>query len=146
MIEGWGISCEIAPVWMSLVFTDDHSTLVQVMAWCCQATSHYLSQCWPRSLLPYGVTRPQWINAKEVWLHKHWNYISFTSSHQNKLHSEYKTIRYIANFMTLKLNMGQGLYQQMVTKAHNLYLLQIRVVCTNIMIQSGHNFAHAMTA
>ena len=22
------------------------STLVQVMAWCCQATSHYLSQCW----------------------------------------------------------------------------------------------------
>ena len=29
------------------------------MAWCCQATSHYLSQCWPRSLSPYGVTRPQ---------------------------------------------------------------------------------------
>ena len=23
---------------------------VQVMAWCCQATSHYLNQCWPRSL------------------------------------------------------------------------------------------------
>ena len=34
------------------------STLVQVMAWCRQATSHYLSQCWPRSLSPYGVTRP----------------------------------------------------------------------------------------
>ena len=29
------------------------------MAWCLQATSHYLSQCWPRSLSPYGVTRPQ---------------------------------------------------------------------------------------
>ena len=26
--------------------TDDKSTLVQVMAWCHQATSHYLSQCW----------------------------------------------------------------------------------------------------
>ena len=25
--------------------TDDKSTLVQVMAWCRQATSHYLSQC-----------------------------------------------------------------------------------------------------
>ena len=37
------------------------STLVQVMAWCRQATSHYLSQCWPRSMLPYGVTRPQWV-------------------------------------------------------------------------------------
>ena len=33
------------------------------MAWCHQATSHYLSQCWPRSLSPYGVTRPQWVNS-----------------------------------------------------------------------------------
>ena len=32
------------------------------MAWCREATSHYLSQCWPRSLMPYGVTRPQWVN------------------------------------------------------------------------------------
>ena len=31
------------------------------MAWFHQATSHYLSQCWPRSLSPYGVTRPQWV-------------------------------------------------------------------------------------
>ena len=43
-------------------FADDQSTLVQVMAWCHQATSHYLSQCWPRSLSQYGVTRPQWVN------------------------------------------------------------------------------------
>ena len=41
--------------------TDDKSTLVQVMAWCRQATSHYLSQCWPSSMLPYSVTRPQWV-------------------------------------------------------------------------------------
>ena len=34
MIDGWGISCEIALIWMSLDFTDDQSTLVQVMAWC----------------------------------------------------------------------------------------------------------------
>ena len=27
----------------------DKSTLVQVMAWCRQATCHYLSQCWTRS-------------------------------------------------------------------------------------------------
>ena len=62
MIDGWGISCEIALIWMPLDFIDDQSTLVQVMAWCRQATSHYLSQCWPRSLSPYGVTRPQWVN------------------------------------------------------------------------------------
>ena len=59
--DGWGISCEIALIWKSLDLTDDQSTLAQVMAWCRQATSHCLSQCWPRSLLPYGVTRPQWV-------------------------------------------------------------------------------------
>ena len=32
------------------------------MAWCRQATSHYLSLCWPRSMSPYGVTGPQWAN------------------------------------------------------------------------------------
>ena len=42
---------------------DDKSILVQVMAWCRQATSHYLSQCWPRYLSPYGVTGPQWDTA-----------------------------------------------------------------------------------
>ena len=35
------------------------------MAWCPQATSHYPNQCWPRSMSPYGISRPQWIN---------WNY------------------------------------------------------------------------
>ena len=32
------------------------------MAWCRQATGHYLSQCWPKSLLPYDATRPQIVN------------------------------------------------------------------------------------
>ena len=53
------VSNEVAIRWMSLDFTKGKSTLVQVMAWCRQATSHYLSQCWPRSLSPYGVTRTQ---------------------------------------------------------------------------------------
>ena len=35
------------------------------MAWCHQATSHYLSQCWPKSLSPYGITRPRWVKAPE---------------------------------------------------------------------------------
>ena len=65
VIDGWGISCEIALIWMSLDFPDDQSTLVQLMAWCHQATSHYLSQCWPRSLSPYGVTRPQWVKHRD---------------------------------------------------------------------------------
>ena len=52
-----------APRWMPWDLTDDKSTSVQVMAWCHQATSHYLSQCWPSSMSPYGVTRPQWVNS-----------------------------------------------------------------------------------
>ena len=47
------------------------------MAWCCQATSRYLSQCRPWPMSPYGVTRPQYVIAwhkplcllvKRLWL------------------------------------------------------------------------------
>ena len=52
---------EISLEWMSLDLTDGKSTLVQVITWCHQATSHYLIQCWPRSMSPYGIFRPQWV-------------------------------------------------------------------------------------
>ena len=52
--------------WMSWDITDDKSTLVQVMAWCHQAASNYMSQCWPSSMSPYGVTRPQLILMARV--------------------------------------------------------------------------------
>ena len=32
------------------------------MAWCHQAPSHYQIQCWTRSMPPYGITGPQWVN------------------------------------------------------------------------------------
>ena len=48
--------------WMPQDLTHDKSTLVQVVAWCRQATSHHLSQRWLSSLSPYGVARPQWVN------------------------------------------------------------------------------------
>ena len=38
-------SCEIFCKWMPQNTYDNKSTLVQVMAWCQLATSHYLSQC-----------------------------------------------------------------------------------------------------
>ena len=61
VIDGWGIPCKIALIWMLLDFADDQSTLVQVTALCRQVTSRYQSQCWPRSMSPTGVTRPQWV-------------------------------------------------------------------------------------
>ena len=68
VIDGWVISYELALRWMSLNLKDDKSTLVQVMAWCRKATNHYLHQCWPRSMSPYDVTRPQWVNAGLCYL------------------------------------------------------------------------------
>ena len=55
-------TCEVALRWMSLDLTDDKLTFVQAMAWCRQATIHYVSQFWPKSLSPHSVTRPQWVN------------------------------------------------------------------------------------
>ena len=66
IIDGGSISYEIALRWLPLKLNDDKSTLVQVMAWCHQATSHYLNQCWPRSLPPYGITRPQWVKYQQL--------------------------------------------------------------------------------
>ena len=65
-IDGWGISCKIA-LKMALEHTNMESTLIQgKMAWCRQATSHYLSQYWPRSMSPYSVTRPRWVKW-QLW-------------------------------------------------------------------------------
>ena len=76
VIDGCDISSEIALRWMSLDLSDDKTiegikttsmeTLVRVIAWSRQKTSHYLNQCWPRSLPPYGVNRPLWVQS--LWL------------------------------------------------------------------------------
>ena len=66
VIDGWSVSCKIVLKWMPMDLTEGKSTLVQVMSWCRQATSHYLSQCWSRSLSPYGVIRPQWVKAEQT--------------------------------------------------------------------------------
>ena len=47
--------------WIPQHIFDNDSKLVQLMAWCRQATSYYLNQCWPRSMSLYDITRPQWV-------------------------------------------------------------------------------------
>ena len=42
------------------------------MSRCLRAPRHYLSQCGPRSMSPYGFPRPQWITWelwRTIWLH-----------------------------------------------------------------------------
>ena len=66
-IKFMSTSCQIDLRWIPQNTFDDKSTLIQVMkkkiimAWWRQTTSHYLSQYWPKSLSPYGVTGPQWV-------------------------------------------------------------------------------------
>ena len=63
VIDGWGISCEMALIWMSLDLTDDQSRLVgSGNGLVPSGMNQYLSQCWPRSMSPNGVTGPQWVN------------------------------------------------------------------------------------
>ena len=62
-INVWSISDKTALRRMPSDLIIDWSTSVQVVAWCRQATSHYKSHCWPRSMSPYGVTRPQLVNV-----------------------------------------------------------------------------------
>ena len=40
------------------------------------ATSHYLSQCWPRSMLPYGITKPQYVLIDTLPWYVHLRYVT----------------------------------------------------------------------
>ena len=55
----------ILNIFCKISLSDDKSSLVQKMAWCRQATNHYLVQYWPSSTSPYDVTRPRWARQKE---------------------------------------------------------------------------------
>ena len=58
--------CEISLMCMPHISFDEKSTSVQVLAWFRQARSHYLTQCWHRSMSPYGILRPrpQWVKTQ----------------------------------------------------------------------------------
>ena len=100
-------ACEIALRWMPQI-TFVTTTLVQVMAWCCQAPSHHLIQCSLRSMSPcYSVTRPHWVyicifhasliwdvfqvftpgicHIKCPWCSGHWTVASSEINNSNKL-------------------------------------------------------------
>ena len=36
--------------------------------WCHQVTSHYLNQCWSRSMSPYCISRPQSVTVNSVFM------------------------------------------------------------------------------
>ena len=72
---------EIALSWMLQNTFDEKSTLVQVTVCCRQATNHYLSQCWPRCMSTYGVTRPQQVKMLT------WAYVKLLYKRQSPYHA-----------------------------------------------------------
>ena len=64
VIKGSGISCDISCNGLSLDLTDDiNSTFGSGNGLMSSGNKHYLNQYWPRSPTPYGVTRPQRVDA-----------------------------------------------------------------------------------
>ena len=68
-IDGWCISNENTLRQLSVNLTDDKSTLVQVMVWCRQATSLFLSRWCENFMSPYCLIRPQLVT---LWCVQSW--------------------------------------------------------------------------
>ena len=102
---------------MSLDFTDDQSTLVQVMAWCCQATSHNLSQCWPKSF---------WANVDPNLCHH------MVSQGQNELNSSLVPSRCKDIFKNLILNNN---FAQLLWNYTGTW---VNIGSGNVLVQSGN--------
>ena len=48
--------------------SNENSASVQVMIGCRKATSHYLSQWWPRFKSPYSVINPEWVPSDKCFV------------------------------------------------------------------------------
>ena len=95
--------------WMPQNNTDDKSTLVLVMAWCRQATSHYLNQCLQRPMTPYDITRPHWQWAKLHFL------VTFFTSHF--IHSRSSSV-YVMAWHPLDPKSFSAVIMIMITMLH----------------------------
>ena len=68
VIVDWDICCEIALIWMLLDFTDDQSTLVQVMVWCRQAWANVGPDlCRHMASLGHNELRWSLLQVSQVW-------------------------------------------------------------------------------
>ena len=113
------------------------SILVQVMAWCRQATSHYLSKCWPWSLSQYGVIRPQWLKKNKYYFHDRmyisnpfWG-IACTDDILIVCTVTYHERTHILKWHYFVISMGW---------CHiNSYPLELRLSCTNPLISTRKN-------
>ena len=123
------------------------------MAWCRQATSHYLSQCGPRSLSPYGVTWPWWVNPpcgeRPPALKDHtiqWLlYTGFTGCYQWQSPSNPGTILlwYIKCYVNKKQNPPSEQLVPEVIK-QKCFISSSIISCQHLSQQLGFEYQHIM--
>ena len=87
-IDTFSTANEISLRWVPQKPFGDISTLVQVMAWCRQAASHYLSQWWLRSMSLQCITRWQWVKPNYVDFIKYFPFPHFTMKYFPFLHRD----------------------------------------------------------
>ena len=126
---------------MPVDLADDKTTLVQVMAWCRQATSHYLSQYWPRSISPYVVTRPQWVKwAAVTWLKRGYQYSSISNRYPGDTHCLllciYKQSVYQQMFHSIKLLAMKYFYG--IKTAHIVHVRKHDICWGQIILVPGY--------
>ena len=114
MIDISSISSEIIFRWIPQAFTDEKSTLIQVMNWCCQATRHHTNKCHLSSMSPYGITKGQWVDMHsynvfyimviQCALCVHCEKFHFIENIYNRYpHSSPTRVRYVMSFVRSNL-------------------------------------------
>ena len=121
------------------------STMVQVMAWCRQATSHFLRQCWPRFMSPYGVTKPQWVNVTLQYLKcmKLWKYIDtvypeeffIMIHHCSNSFKKFLGLQFSCIVMVIKINakMSQDFMISYLSQRGGLFIWMLDWCTTNLL-------------
>ena len=81
----WKMEAILSPPQCVKGFIDDTSTVAEAMAWCYQAMSHNLNQCWPSSMMLYCTTRGQCLT--------HWGWDKMATILQTTLWNAFSSIK-----------------------------------------------------
>ena len=83
----------------------ERSTLVYVMAWCCQATSHYNNQCWSKCL-----TLPQWVIIAHTYVYMYFQGVQWSGKSQgnSRLGKSQGKVREFCWRSWKKMNIGKS--------------------------------------
>ena len=121
-----GFISAVINILCKISLSDDKSSLVQIMAWCHQATSHYLTQSWPRSMSSHDVTRPRWVRQFSWQRVNHCRMLS-DSYIQNNGVDKPNFLKFLVKMakMTLKVKANDPYFQYQPKVSHDACFMQI---------------------